>query len=344
MRLLLVKTSSLGDLIHTLPALTDAAGAIPGLAVDWVVEEAFAELAAWHPAVQRVIPVALRRWRKQVWRSLVSGEPRSFLRNLREQRYDCIIDAQGLMFKSALLALLARGPRVGFDRHSAREAWVAGTYQRSVRVPRTEHAIDRLRQLFAAALRYSIPQRALDYGIEQRFPRSARGAEKRLIFLHGTTWPTKHWPESCWRDLAGIAVRHGYAVDLPWGSGEEQARARRIASVAPAVRLLPSLGLSELAYELAAATGVVGVDTGLCHLAAALAVPSVTLYGPTRHELTGTRGQRQLQLSAEFPCAPCLQRRCGFTGRSSVYPACFSTLPAARVWSHLQPLLEEAGR
>jgi len=344
MRVLLVKTSSLGDLIHTLPALTDAAEAIPGLGFDWVVEESFAEVAAWHPAVREVIPIGLRRWRKSVWRAVLSGEPQAFLSNLRAQRYACIIDAQGLMFKSALVALLARGPRVGFDRRSAREAWVAGTYQRRVSVPKAQHAVDRLRQLFASALAYPPSTRSLDYGIAHRFPRSLGGENKRLIFLHGTTWPTKHWPERYWWELARIAVRHGYSVDLPWGDPQERVRAQRIAAAAPEVRLLPPLGLNELAAELASAAAVVGVDTGLCHLAAALGVPCLTLYGPTRHELTGTRGAWQDHVAAEFPCAPCLQRSCTYAGGSPVQPACFSTLPALRVWSALQRLLEESAR
>ena len=129
MRVLLIKTSSLGDVIHALPALTDAARAIPGIKFDWVVEEGFAEIPTWHPAVGKVIPVAIRRWRKNLWQTIKSGEWRRFKQSVRSTKYDLVIDAQGL-FKSALPAMLAHGPRAGLDRASAREPLSALLYQR----------------------------------------------------------------------------------------------------------------------------------------------------------------------------------------------------------------------
>ena len=150
MRVLLIKTSSLGDVIHTLPALTDAAKAIPGIRFDWVVEEGFAEIPAWHPAVAQVIPVALRRWRKHLWQTLKNGEWRRFKARLEESRYDLVIDAQGLL-KSAWLTRYVKAPVAGLGPDSAREPIASRFYDRRYSVPREQHALERVRQLFAAA-------------------------------------------------------------------------------------------------------------------------------------------------------------------------------------------------
>lgn len=338
MNLLLIKTSSLGDLVHTLPALTDAAHALPGLRVDWVVEENFSEIPSWHPTVRWVIPIALRRWRKHPLKAWRKGEPQEFLSFLRRFHYDLVLDAQGLLIKSALVARLARGRRVGLDRRSAREPLSALAYQDRIRVPWGQHAIDRNRQLFAQALGYDCPTGEPEYGLHRLLAEGAR-IERRLLFLHGTTWTTKHWPETHWAGLARRAAAAGYQVRLPWGNAGEKARAERLAAASPGAVVLSPMNLSELANELSVAAGVVGVDTGLCHLAAAMEVPAVTLYGATRPDLTGTRGVGQTQLLADFPCAPCLQRRCTYTGDTRVEPACYVSLPPELVWDRLQPLL-----
>lgn len=333
LNVLIVKTSSLGDVIHTLPAVTDAAAALPGVRFDWVVEEAFSEVPSWHPAVERVIPVALRRWRRGWRQAWNSGEIGRFRRELSVVRYDLVLDAQGLI-KSAALALLAHGRRVGFDRGSAREAPAALSYHRRIAVPREMHAVERVRRLFAAALGYATPDALPDYGIQA--PARQPSDPPYLLFLHGTTWATKQWPQTYWIELARLASAAGYQVRLPWGNPGERARAEEITDTAGAGRLLPASGLSALAAELAGAAGVVGVDSGLAHLAAALAVPAVTLYGPTRTGLTGAVGIRQLNLRAEFPCAPCMRRACDYSGEREVEPACFVSLPPARVWEQLQ--------
>jgi heptosyltransferase-1 len=217
------------------------------------------------------------------------------------------------------------------------------TYQQRYGVPRDLHAIERVRQLFAQTLNYPYLPSQPQYGLHPPIP--PRDSDRRyLVFLHGTTWETKHWPEVYWQELADLAGTAGYEVHLPWGSDHERGRAERIAASRPAVRVLPRLTLSEMAAELARASAVVGVDTGLCHLAAALEIPGVTLYGASRPDLTGTRGPAQRALSADFPCAPCLERRCAYTGPTPVVPACYASLPPGRVWNELAALLAEAGR
>ncbi len=339
MKALIIKTSSLGDLIHTLPALSDAAAALPGIEFDWVVEESFAELPAWHPAVDQVIPVAIRRWRKgwlQAWRS---GEISEFREQLRRNHYDFVIDAQGLI-KSALIARWANGLRVGLDRNSAREPLAALAYDRRIAIPRQLHAIERLRRLFAHALGYSVAEAMADYGLKA----SVSNVSGYIVLLHGTTWASKLWPEYYWVELAQMADAAGYGIHLPWGSDEERRRAERIIAAAGCGQLLPQLGLSQLRDELGGAAGVVGVDSGLAHLAAALSTPAVTLYGPTKTGLTGAVGSHQSNLQVEFECAPCMLRECSYTQQSDIQPACFSSLPPELVWAQLQLQMGGGGR
>jgi len=314
-RVLLIKMSSLGDVIHTLPALSDACAALPQLRFDWVVEEAFAEVPAWHPAVGRVLRVALRRWRRAPLEAWRSGQWQAFRRELLDTSPDLLIDAQGLL-KSAMLARMVAAPRAGFDRASAREGLSALCYQRRVAVTRGMHAIERTRTLFAEALGYVRPGSAPDFGIDRgRLPACGIGAAD-LVFLHGSSRAHKCWPESGWRELCGFAAARGLSVALPWGSAAEHARAQRIATGNPLARVLPRLGLGQMASLLSAARGVVAVDTGLGHLAAALDVPCVSLYGPTEVALIGTRGQSQRHVLANGTA--------------------METISASRVWQELQ--------
>ncbi|MEO5702898.1 MAG: lipopolysaccharide heptosyltransferase I [Gammaproteobacteria bacterium] len=338
MKVLIVKTSSLGDVLHTLPALTDALHTVPGIRFDWLVEEAFAEIPAWHPAVDTAIPVALRRWRKRPWEAISRGEWLRFRRDLRERHYDKIIDAQGLI-KSALLTCMARGPRYGLDRNSAREPWSALAYQHRYPVPQQQHAIERVRQLFAAALDYSMPHGGLDYGITRQQFLQHTSTGNDIVLLHGTSWPSKQWPRPYWMRLAQLANAAGLGVSLPWGNAAERDDAQAIAETCENARVLPKLNLTELASVLTSARAVIGVDTGLAHLAAALSVPTLTLYGATRPELTGTRGKFQAHLSAEFICSPCLARHCVYQELSEFKPACYQTMGPEKVWNAVTELM-----
>ena len=362
MKVLIIKTSSLGDLIHTLPALTDAVAAIPDIRFDWVAEETFAEVPTWHPAVERVIPVAIRRWRKAWVKSWRDGEISNFRQDLRQQEYDLIIDAQGL-FKSALLARMARGVVVGLDAESAREPGAARLYKRGIRVARDLHAIERVRSLFAQALGYAPRDTDPDYGIDGKgsesnlakslnstnqkqinltpTPHEKSGEKPYLVFLHGTTWTTKLWPLEYWVELARTAAAQGYDICLPWGNRDEQERAQQIIRQSGSGELLPRQTLTDMASRLAWADGVVGVDSGLAHLAAALSTPAVTLYGPTRTDLTGARGRLQINLQAKFECAPCMRRECDYYGTAEVVPACFSRLPPVDVWATLKTRMDD---
>jgi len=345
-RVLIIKTSSLGDVIHTLPALTDAAHAIPGIRFDWVVEEGFAEIPSWHPAVDQVIPVAIRRWRKNIWQTIKSGEWKAFKQRVRERKYDLVIDAQGLV-KSAWLTRLVKAPVAGLDRYSAREGWASRFYDRRLSVATGQHAVERVRQLFAMALAYDLPEGIGNYGLDLdrlQLPPAA----PYVVFLHGTTWATKHWPEAYWRQLAERLGQRKLQVRLPWGNQAEKDRAERIAQGLNNCQVLPKLNLVGVARVLAAAKACVAVDTGLGHLAAALDVPTISLFGPTNPGLTGAYGRVQVHQASDFPCAPCLQKKCTYKPSADdlrrfdlkrEWPLCFTRLNPEHVASRLSALL-----
>ena len=318
-----------------MPALTDAHHHYPQLQCDWVVEQDFAEIPAWHPAVKKVIPVALRHWRKQIWQTWSTGTWQQFKHALTEHHYDLVIDAQGLI-KSAWLTYQSKGLRCGFDKDSIREPLAILAYQKRYAVAKSHHAITRLRQLFAAILNYPLPSTPPDYGIAAHFPRIL---SKNVIFLYGTTWPTKRWPPSYWKELAQRFVAQGYTLRLPWGNEGEYRFAQQLATLHPAIHLIPHGNLQQLAQELSQACLVVGVDTGLAHLAAALMVPSITLYGATHPTLTGTYGIHQFHFLTQFPCSPCLKRKCTYQEKTVVTPSCYEYLSVDKVWDKVQNFL-----
>ncbi|WP_058913699.1 lipopolysaccharide heptosyltransferase RfaC [Entomohabitans teleogrylli] len=299
MRVLIVKTSSMGDVLHTLPALTDAQRAIPEIRFDWVVEEGFAQIPTWHSAVERVIPVALRRWRKAWFSGPVRAERREFRKTVRAIRYDAIIDAQGLLKSAALVTRLARGTRHGMDWQSAREPLACLFYNRRHHIDKSQHAVERIRQLFADSLGYSRPQAPGDYAIARHFLNDhERARAPYAVFLHATTRDNKHWPEANWRQLIALLGEQGITIKLPWGAPHEEARAKRLAEGFAYVEVLPRMSLENVARELANARFVVSVDTGLSHLTAALDRPNITLYGPTDPGLIGGYGKNQQALKS----------------------------------------------
>ncbi len=316
LHILVIKTSSLGDVIHTLPALTDARQAIPGIRFDWVVEESFAEVPAWHAGVERVIPAAVRRWRKNPFKAVYSGEWGTFCRAIGCKKYDAVIDAQGL-FKSAWLTRFSHGESWGMDKFCAREPLASRFYQNRLNIDKAQHAVERVRQLFAKALGYPVPQGQGQYAIAASL--STRSTGNYLVFLHGTTRADKHWPVIYWKELARHYSEQGTEILLPWGNETERLRAEHIAQNLSGVKILPRSTLSELASIIGGARAVVSVDTGLAHLSAALDIPNITLYGPTDPGLVGTYGKNQLHL-----CATGMEAV--HTAPSSVDPAIFAPL------------------
>ncbi len=293
MRVLIVKTSSMGDVLHTLPALTDAMQAFPGIRFDWVVEEGFAQIPSWHEAVERVIPVAIRRWRKAWFSAPIKAERKAFRETLQAVKYDAVIDAQGLVKSAALVTRLAHGIKHGMDWQTAREPLASLFYNRRHHIAKQQHAVERTRELFAKSLGYAKPQTQGDYAIARHFLTQTE-TEPYVVFLHATTRDDKHWPETHWRELIGLLKESGLKVKLPWGAPHEEARAKRLAEGFDYVEVLPRLSLEAIAHVLAGANYVVSVDTGLSHLTAALDRPNITLYGPTDPGLIGGYGKNQV--------------------------------------------------
>ncbi|MBN4053879.1 lipopolysaccharide heptosyltransferase I, partial [Haliea sp. AH-315-K21] len=300
---------------------------------------------AWHATVNKVIPVAFRRWKKNILKMFFSREYKHFKKQLNHTKYDLIIDAQGL-FKSGFICSLAKGKVVGLDKNSAREKISTWFYDECYAVSKQQHAVERTRELFAQALGYSVDKQAVDYGLPlSQFDAHTDGSSKSLYFLHGTTWETKLWPEQYWIELGEIAVNKGYRIKLLWGSKEEQQRAERIAKAIPNATVMSQLTLTEIAGQLLQTDIVIAVDTGLAHLAAALNRPTIALYGASDADKTGTYGKNQVHLSASLACSPCLQKKCNYQGDDlsesekqqifAVNPPCFSTVTPDRVWQNI---------
>ena len=303
LKVLLVKTSSLGDVVHNLPVASDIRRRYPEARIDWVVEEAYAPLVALHPSVAGVIPVAIRRWRSRPLGPSTWSEILDLRRRFGKQKYDAVIDTQGLI-KSALLACAARGRRHGFDAGSAREGFAARLYEVTHHVARSLHAVTRNRLLAASALGYRADAPA-EYGI--RAAACAAGSERRgryAVFVHATSRADKLWPIDRWIGLGRVLESRGMHCVLPWGGDEERRRSEAIAEALGSVQIPALAPIADVAAMLAGAAAVVGVDTGLTHLAAALGVPVIALFCGTDPALTGVYGAaraRNLGAAGECP-------------------------------------------
>ncbi|MBD3612025.1 MAG: lipopolysaccharide heptosyltransferase I [Hydrogenovibrio crunogenus] len=308
MRVLIVKMSSMGDVFHTFPALSDAMRSISGLQIDWIVEKSFAEIPEWHPVVNKVFPIELRKWRQTFWKKQTRQAVQAFFQQVNQHHYDFVIDAQGLLKSVWVVRNIQTGTKVGLDWHSAREPLASLGYQQKVHVPKKQHAIERLRQLFSKTLNYDYsPKSPIHYGLDTAdWSKSTEltqqfGDDVYGVFLHGTTWDTKLWPEDYWVELLQKVVDKGRKVVLPWGTQEELERAKRIAkSVKNDQAWVPDvpLNLSAIARILKFSDFVVSVDTGLSHVAAALDVPMVVLYRVTDPYLVGAKGERVMYLES----------------------------------------------
>ena len=285
--ILFIKTSSLWDVIHHMPALTEARKARPDARFTWLVEEAFAPLVRLHPAVGEVVPVAWRRWRKSLYAPVTLGEIAGSLRAIRTASYDEIVDSQGLL-RTAVIARLARGRRHGYDTASIREPLAAMFYDVCHNVSRDLHAVERNRILSGLALGFT-PQGAPDFGLDRT--RFAAPGERYAVLLHATARPEKQWPEAHWIALGHALDRAGRDLVLPWGTEAERARSTHIAAALPRARVPERAPLDAVARLIAGAQFVVGVDTGLMHLAAALGVPLVAIFAGSKPGLTGPVGR-----------------------------------------------------
>lgn len=285
-RILIVKTTSLGDVIHNLPVIHDLQQHLQGHALDWLVEESFADIPRLHPGVSGVLTSAVRRWRKQLFSAAAWRQMTALRQQLQACHYTLVLDTQGLL-KSAVLARCANAPRHGYHRDSAREPLAAALYDVTHRVAKNQHAVARNRALAALAFSYDIPTSTPCYGIQAESNAALKLPAAYIMGMHGSSRETKLWPTEYWITLARQLYGHKLALVLPWGSAAEYRRAAHIASQTPQTVVLPQMRLSALAGAIAGARAAVGVDTGLMHLAVALGKPSIALFTDTDPALTG---------------------------------------------------------
>jgi heptosyltransferase-1 len=282
--ILIVRVSSLGDVVHNMPMLADLRRHVPGAQIDWVVEESYADLVRLNDTVRKVIPFALRRWRKSLGESTTRAEIRAFRTALRATAYDFVFDTQGLL-KTGLVMRMARlapgGRRIGLanaTEGSGYEGLSRIFHTESVPVGRRTHAVQRAREVAAAALNYAVEGPAdFNLGAPELAP-TWLPAQPYAVFFHGTARAAKQWPEASWVALGKQLAAHGLALLLPWGSAAEHQAAQRIAAGIPGAQVLPKLPLMEAVTLAQRAALAVGVDTGLTHIAAAFETPTVELY------------------------------------------------------------------
>lgn len=351
MKILVVRLSSLGDILHLFPAISDLHRNLPDAEIHWLVEPAFAELAGWHSAVKKVIAVPLRAHKKVWWKA--PGLLAKLRKQLQAEHYDIVLDAQGLL-KSALLARLAGAAVFGFDADSARESMAARFYRQTARIPDGLHVIEKNRQLVAALIREygaacgapesaTISHQSLDFGLDEFRQRQLQaGLDERLrevtgqpylVLLHGTTWNSKYWPESSWQELIRLLARQGLRCLLPWGNENERLRALRLQQAGGEQALaLPKLSLSELTSVLLHARAFISVETGIGHLAAVLDVPGLMLHGPTDPEYSGILGLSCQHITSGVDCSPCFKRDCPKLDIPGGIPACQQKITAQSVY------------
>jgi heptosyltransferase-1 len=286
-KVLIVKTSSMGDVVHALPALSDMRRERPGVEVDWLVEAPFAAIPQLHPGVRRVLPMAWRKWRRQLFERATWRAIGALRDELRREPYDLVLDLQGLL-KSALWARQANGMLAGYDRHSIREPAAAWFYARTAAVPRELHAVERCRRLAAAHLGYAVPSAAPDFGLRAPAP-TWKAPEHYAVLIPNASRPEKLWPERSWVAVGRRLRDAGLQPVVLWGSDAEQTLAERIAAGCDG-EVPPFLKVGEMAALLAGARQVVGLDTGFSHLAAALGRPTIGIYCDHDPGLAGITG------------------------------------------------------
>jgi heptosyltransferase I len=290
-RILLVKTSSLGDVIHNLPVVKDILQHHPQAHIDWVVEESFADIPRLHPQVKNVFTVALRRWRMHKFSRKTWQEIATFKHLIQQNQYDAVIDTQGLL-KSALMTRWATGEKHGYDKNSIREPLASRFYDKTYAISYQQHAVIRNRSLVAQSLGYAPPTNAPDYGIsikddasESRIDIGLQGAY--IMALHGTSRDSKLWPVENWVNLGKELDKQNLNLALPWANDVEFKRANDFANQLANACVLPKLSIAQIANIISHTKAAVGVDTGLSHMAAALNIPTIAIYTDTNPALTG---------------------------------------------------------
>lgn len=276
----------MGDIIHCLPVIADIRVHLQDARIDWVVEQSFADIPRMHLGINQVIPVNIRRWRKRLFCKKTWAEICAFKHSLSS--YDAVIDCQGLS-KSALISLLVKGTRHGFDWRSGRDPFASVFYAKKHVVSLKQDAVTRNRELVAHALGYAKPIDAPNYGISHRpdLPMDIDLKGGYVLAMHGTSRDSKLWPTQNWVALGKALADKNLNLALPWASDAELQRANEIANQLENAKVLPKLSIAQLAPIINQAQAVAGLDTGLTHLAAALDIPTIAIYTDSDPALNG---------------------------------------------------------
>jgi lipopolysaccharide heptosyltransferase I len=346
MKILVVRLSSLCDILHLFPAISDLHSHFPDAEIHWLVEPSFAEAVGWHSAVDKTITVPLRSYKKMWWKiPALLGKLR---RQLQAEKYDVVLDAQGLL-KSALLSRLAGAPVHGFDASSARESIAAWFYQKSAKIKGGIHVIEKNRSLVAQIFAVDI-SRPADFGLEKfRQLQMHTGLSNKnnyatvqpyIVLLHGTTWNSKYWPESSWAELIRLLAQQGWNCLLPWGNEAERQRAHRMqVAGGSCAQVLPEMSLTELMSVLIHASLFVSVESGIGHLAAALDLAGVMLHGPTDPDYSGILGKACRHIPSGIYCSPCFKRDCPRLNVAQHIPPCQEEIKPLLVYQQCQSLM-----
>jgi heptosyltransferase-1 len=321
MRVLIVKISALGDVVHALPALAYLKSAHSQAKIDWLVEEGFAPLLEGHPGLRRVHRLGLKRWRREGWRAVFAGV-KEVLRELRNERYDVVLDLQGNC-KSGLFTRLCGAPlRYGFSSSGVREWPNLLATNRKVQLTAADHHISE-RSLAVAREAFPMGSERPLAGPMHVLPKARTAVEKQLnelgingrslvVLQYGTTWQTKLWPLDSWQALARKLCREDRLRPvLIWGNESERRAAEEISRATGGQAVIwPRGTLQELAALLERADLVIGGDTGPIHIAAALETPTVSIFRVTDGSRNGPRGALHIRLQSPLDCSPCLQKSC----------------------------------
>jgi lipopolysaccharide heptosyltransferase I len=367
-RILLIKPSAVGDVIHALPVLARLRARYPAARIDWLLTPANADLVGRHPALSNVLLFARQEWSRP-WRGWAAAAGLwRLVSAIRRVRYDLVVDLHG-QFRSALFALASGAPvRVGFDRPrravrrasrplptaayrhgwtGAREgAWVV--YTHAIPIPTLDaHAVDRylwlsrLLGLDEGPVEFHVPAPpAAEAHAAALLERYGLAGRPLAVLVPGTTWQTKQWHAGGFAEVAGHLLRAGRAVALA-GSARERGLCQAVADAAPGTcNLGGQTTLSQLAALLRRAAVCVTNDSGAMHLTAALGRPVVSVFGPTDPVWVGPYGRPEAVVRADVPCAPCYLRKLRQCPHEH---ACMRDVTAAMVIDRVEAALGQAG-
>ena len=287
----------MGDLMHALPALTEANSHVEDISFDWVVDTNFASVPSWHPLVNKIIMTDHRNWKKHLFSKDSRKSLREVINQINESDYDVVVDMQNNL-KSAFISYLCKHDVVGMDSTSVREYPAHLAYSKKINVDKKLHAIERQKKLLGEALGYDYKRKSIDYGASFKnfIEPNIKLPNNYIVLVQNASWVTKQWSIENWQHLIQYLENKGIDMLLPSGNLKELERAKEICSISEKANALDLMSLNEIAFIVKNADFCICSDTGLAHLSALTRTPSITLYGPTKTSLIGTTGINQNHL------------------------------------------------